>query len=109
LGFGAFQRGRGRGIKETLSQSEKLFRPRDLLSGLYVRQAGSYLVVPYIPLVLTFYQVAMQLDRDDTGLRKSLTESRNHAGMPREGKPSAEQERFSYVKHGVVSTRYAKS
>jgi hypothetical protein len=55
LGFGVSRRSRGWGIKETLSQSEKLFRPRDLLSGLYVRQAGSYLVVTHISLVLAFY------------------------------------------------------
>jgi hypothetical protein len=55
LGFGVSRRSRGWGIKETLSQSEKLFRPRDLLSGLYVRQAWSYLVVTHISLVLAFY------------------------------------------------------
>jgi hypothetical protein len=94
---------------ETLSQSEKLFRPRDLLSGLYVRQAGSYLVVTHIPLVLAFYQVTMQLGWDHAGLCKALTEeSRNHASMPRKCKPYAEQERFSHVKHGIVSTRYGK-
>jgi hypothetical protein len=60
LGFDVAWCSRGWGIKETLSQSEKLFRPRDLLSGLSVRQAGSYLVVTYISLVLAFYQVTMQ-------------------------------------------------
>jgi hypothetical protein len=35
---------------------EKLFHPRNLLSSLYVRQAGSYLVVTHISLALTFYQ-----------------------------------------------------
>jgi hypothetical protein len=49
-------------LKQTLSQMEKLFRPRKLLSSLYVRQARSYLVVTHISLGLTFYQVAMQLD-----------------------------------------------
>src|SRR5215831_17263658 len=108
LGCCASRHGRGWGIKETLSQSEKLFRPRDLLSGLYVRQAGSYLLVAHISLILAFYQIMMQLGWDDTGLGKALTESRNHASMPRKGKPYAEQERFSYVKHGIISTRYGK-
>ena len=70
---------------------EKLFRPRNLLSSLYVRQAGSYLVVTHISLVLTFYQVAMQLDWDDAGLCKSLTEkpqSRQHAGKKESPLPS---------------------
>jgi hypothetical protein len=99
LGFGVSRCSRGWGIKETLSQSEKLFRPHDLLSGLDVRQAGSYLVVTHISLVLAFYQLTMQLGWDDPGLCKLLTESRNHASMPRKGEPYAEQKCFSYVKH----------
>ena len=50
----------------------------------------------------------MQLDWDDTGLRKSLTESRNNASMSGKGEPYTEQERFSHVKHGIVCTRYGK-
>ena len=88
LVFGVSQGGRGRCIKQTLSQMEKLFRPRNLLSSLYVRQAGSYLVVTHISLVLAFYQVTMQLDWDDASLYKSLTESRNHASMPGKGEPT---------------------
>jgi hypothetical protein len=37
IGFGVSLRGRGRCIKQTVSYMEKLFRPRALLSGLYVR------------------------------------------------------------------------
>jgi len=51
---------------------------------------------------LAFYQVAMQLDWDDTGLCKSLTESCNNASMPGKGEPYAEQECFSYVKYGII-------
>jgi len=50
----------------------------------------------------------MQLDWNETGLRKSLTENRNHTSMPGEREAYAEQERFSHVKHRIVSTRYGK-
>jgi hypothetical protein len=46
--------GRGGCLKQPLSQMEKLCRPRNLLSSLYVRQARSYLVVTHIALVLPF-------------------------------------------------------
>jgi hypothetical protein len=65
-------------------------------------------VVIHISLVLAFDQVAMQLDWNDAGLGKSLTESRNYASMSGKGEPYTEQECFSYVKHGIVCTRYGK-
>ena len=54
LVFGVSRCGKEWCIKQTLSQMEKLFRPCNLLSSLYVRQAGSYLVVTHISPVLAY-------------------------------------------------------
>src|SRR5262249_48905531 len=80
LVFGVSRCGRGRGVKQRLSQC----------------------------LFLGFYQITMKLAWDEPGICQSLSESRNNASMSGKGEPYTEQERFSHVKHGIVGTRYCK-
>jgi hypothetical protein len=96
---------RGRDLLECLAgEVQEFLRPVDLGQCLFRRHGVDIVVVSCVSHLHPADQVALILDRDDTGLREVVAEGRVNRRVPGKGKPLSEQECLCDLEYRIVGT-----